>query len=82
MFSNSNADSEYRQPLLDTAENHLDDQYDAEPESSALATPRTAGGSKVVTFKDEVQVRVFLPPLRSTTTSREAGELKRFLLSY
>ena len=81
MFSNSkeNADSEYRRPLLDTeaqAGDHMDEHYSADlDESSALATPRTAGGSKVVTFKDEVQVRIIAPPLRSTATSREAGGL-------
>lgn len=79
MFSNSkeNADSEYRRPLLDAeaqAGDHIEEHYGADlDESSALATPRTAGGSKVVTFKDEVQVRIIAPPLRSTATSREAG---------
>jgi hypothetical protein len=81
MFSNSkaNADSEYRRPLLEAdaqAGNHLDEQYDQEQESSALTTPRTAGGSKVVSFKEEVQVRIIAPPLRSTASSREAGELR------
>lgn len=82
MFSNSkanvpNADSEYTHPLLDAeaqANNHLDEHYDSEHEGSALVTPRTAGGSKVVTFKNEVEVKVFAPPLRSTTSSREAGD--------
>lgn len=82
MFSNSksngsNADSESRRPLLDVEAqpgNHLDEYCDPEHEASALVTPRTAGGSKVVSFKDEVQVRIIAPPLRSTTSSREAGE--------
>lgn len=85
MFSNSksngsNADLEYRRPLLDVEAqpgNQLDEYYDPEHEDSALVTPRTAGGSKVVSFKDEVQVRIIAPSLRSTTSSREAGESQR-----
>jgi len=63
MFNNT--DSE---PLLDPHE---------QDHTSALQTPRTAGGSKVVKFKDDVQVRIIAPQLRSNTTSREAGELHK-----
>ncbi len=79
MFNNSkengHSDSEYRQPLLGAEaqdSNHLTD-HDLDDEVSALATPRTAGGSKVVTFNEEVQVKVIPPSLRSTTSSRETG---------
>ncbi|PPQ98624.1 hypothetical protein CVT24_003957 [Panaeolus cyanescens] len=67
----NNADGESSQPLLSqTIFNVADDDDDDGDSPSALApTPKTAGGSRVVTFKDEVQV--IAPSLRSTTSSRE-----------
>ena len=79
MFSNSKAnghsDSEYREPLLgaEAQDSNPRTDDDLEREESALATPKTAGGSKVVKFREEVQVKVIAPSLRSTTSSRETG---------
>jgi len=80
--ANGSSDTEYRQPLLDAeaqASNHIG-EGDFDDEQGALATPRTAGGSKVVKFKEDVQVRVIGPPLRSMIASRETGELYIFFI--
>ncbi len=76
---NGSSDTEYRQPLLDAeaqASNHIGED-DFDDEQGAL---RTAGGSKVVKFKEDVQVRVIGPPLRSMTSSRETGEWYIFFI--
>ncbi|KAF9049747.1 amino acid transporter [Panaeolus papilionaceus] len=70
--SRSNNDHEYTQPLLQSEPNSqtiFNVADDDDDDDTALATPKTAGGSRVVTFKDEVQV--IAPSLRSTTSSRE-----------
>lgn len=80
--SRHNVDSgpeESRQPLLHSRENlndhHADtiftagDDFDEELEgTSALVTPKTHN----VTFKEDIQL--IAPPLRSTTSSREARQ--------
>lgn len=74
--ANGSSDVEYRQPLLDAeaqASNRVSDD-DIDNEHGALATPMTAGGSKVVKFKEHVQVRVIAPTLRSMNSSRETGQ--------
>lgn len=81
MFKSKQSDaneSEYRRPLLDEEAGGqpiftTGDDEDEE-EGSALETLKTPGGSKTVTFRDEVQV--FQPSLKSTTSSRETGKLR------
>ena len=74
---NGSLELESSQPLLDsrtnpgsqTIFNAGDDDDDLEG-SSALVTPKTSRGGHTVTFSEEVQL--IAPPLRSTTSSREA----------
>ncbi|KAF9531648.1 amino acid transporter [Crepidotus variabilis] len=70
----SSSDPEYRRPLLDE-EAQLNGQPifttgdDSDEEEGSALTPRTAGGSRNVSFREEVSV--IAPSLRSTMSSRE-----------
>ena len=72
---NDREPGEASQPLLESHEQDpilcsVDDDY--EEEGTALVDPPSRR-DHTVRFREDVQVRVFAPPLRSTYDSREAG---------
>ncbi|KAF8906531.1 amino acid transporter [Gymnopilus junonius] len=76
---NAPSELESSQPLLNSRENlnsHTifsaedDDDDDLEGSSALLVTPKSSKGGHTVTFSEDVQL--IAPPLRSTTSSREA----------
>jgi sodium-coupled neutral amino acid transporter 11 len=72
------ADTEHAQPLLSSQDDDrtifsVDDSDDESNQATALDSAKTDRTGHSVRFEEQVQIRVFGPPLRSTLSSREAG---------
>lgn len=93
----TDAEGSSRQPLLNGSQEDLhasgagtvlfdvvDDDEEDYVEASALDRPDTPPGKagQSVRFDDNVQVRVFAPPIRSMAESREAGACGSLVLTY